>query len=301
MRYHLQTPNAYKIRLNGVSFSLGRKLKWPDNWFSLVHTINLNQYILNNYRGYLFSTGTSYNLNLTQEIARDSRNHNIFPTGGSYIKFTIQATPPYSLLNNVNYAIASDKQRYKFTEYHKWKFESQWFQTITGKLVLKAQAQFGFLGSYNSAVGQSAFERFKLGGDGMQGFDFLQGSELIAMRGYSNNSVVPVGANINNAQTSGSPIFTKYVMELRYPVINSQQATAFVTAFAEGGNTWNKFSDYNPFNVRRSLGIGAKIFLPIFGLLGIDYGYGFDKIPGIPDANKGQFHFSIAQQLGGFN
>ena len=293
--------NAYKIRLNGVSFSLGRKLKWPDNWFSLVHTINLNQYILNNYRGYLFSTGTSYNLNLTQEIARDSRNHNIFPTGGSYIKFTIQATPPYSLLNNVNYAIASDKQRYKFTEYHKWKFESQWFQTITGKLVLKAQAQFGFLGSYNSAVGQSAFERFKLGGDGMQGFDFLQGSELIAMRGYSNNSVVPVGANINNAQTSGSPIFTKYVMELRYPVINSQQATAFVTAFAEGGNTWNKFSDYNPFNVRRSLGIGAKIFLPIFGLLGIDYGYGFDKIPGIPDANKGQFHFSIAQQLGGFN
>ncbi len=294
-------PNAYKIRLNGVSFSLGRKLKWPDNWFSLVHTVNLNQYILNNYQGYLFQTGTSYNLNLTQEIARDSRNHNIFPTGGSYIRFTIQATPPYSLLNNVNYAIASDKQRYRFTEYHKWKFETQWFQTITGKLVLKAQAQFGFLGSYNKAVGQSAFERFKLGGDGMQGFDFLQGSELIAMRGYSNNSVVPVGSNINNAQTSGSPIFNKYVLELRYPVINSQQATAFVTAFAEGGNTWNKFSDFNPFNVRRSLGLGAKIFLPIFGLLGIDYGYGFDKIPGIPDANKGQFHFSIAQQLGGFN
>jgi len=293
--------NPYKIRLNGMSVSLGRKLKWPDNWFSLVHSVNLNQYILDNYPGYLFSTGTSYNLNLTQEIARDSRNHNIFPTGGAYLKFTIQATPPYSLLNNVNYAIASDKQRYRFTEYHKWKFESQWFQTVTGKLVLKAQAQFGFLGSYNSAVGQSAFERFKLGGDGMQGFDFLQGSELIAMRGYSNNSVVPVGANTTIAQNSGSPIFNKYVMELRYPVINSQQATAFVTAFAEAGNTWNKFSDFNPFNVRRSVGVGAKIFLPIFGLLGIDYGYGFDKIPGIPDANKGQFHFSIAQQLGGFN
>lgn len=293
--------NPYKIRLNGMSVSLGRKLKWPDNWFSLVHSVNLNQYILDNYPGYLFSTGTSYNLNLTQEIARDSRNHNIFPTGGAYLKFTVQATPPYSLLNNVNYAIASDKQRYRFTEYHKWKFESQWFQTVTGKLVLKAQAQFGFLGSYNSAVGQSAFERFKLGGDGMQGFDFLQGSELIAMRGYSNNSVVPVGANTTIAQNSGSPIFNKYVMELRYPVINSQQATAFVTAFAEAGNTWNKFSDFNPFNVRRSVGVGAKIFLPIFGLLGIDYGYGFDKIPGIPDANKGQFHFSIAQQLGGFN
>ncbi|RZK52301.1 MAG: outer membrane protein assembly factor BamA, partial [Pedobacter sp.] len=194
-----------------------------------------------------------------------------------------------------------DKQRYKFTEYHKWKFEAQFFETVVGKLVFKGQAQFGFLGQYNSAVGQSAFERFKLGGDGMQGFDFLQGSELIAMRGYSNNSVVPVGANVNIAQSSGSPIFNKYVMELRYPVIASQQATAFLTAFAEGGNTWNKFSDFNPFNIRRSVGIGAKIFLPIFGLLGIDYGYGFDKIPGIPDANKGQFHFSIAQQLGGFN
>ncbi|MFI5450590.1 outer membrane protein assembly factor [Pedobacter sp. UC225_61] len=291
-----------KIRLNGVSISLGRKLKWPDNWFSLVHSVNLNQYILNNYPGYLFSTGTSYNLNLTQEIARDSRNGSqIFPTGGSYIKFTIQATPPYSLLNNVNYKIASDKLRYKFTEYHKWKFEAQWFETLIGKLVFKGQAQFGFLGTYNSAVGESAFERFKLGGDGMQGFDFLQGSELIAMRGYSNNSVIPVGSNPTIAQSSGSPIFNKYVMELRYPVISSQQATAFMTVFAEGGNTWNKFSDFNPFNVRRSVGVGAKIFLPIFGLLGIDYGYGFDKIPGIPDANKGQFHFSIAQQLGGFN
>jgi outer membrane protein insertion porin family len=121
------------------------------------------------------------------------------------------------------------------------------------------------------------------------------------MRGYTNNSVIPIGSNVAQAQSSGSPIFSKYVAEFRYPVINSQQATAFVTAFAEGGNTWNKFSEFNPFNVRRSVGIGAKIFLPIFGLLGIDYGYGFDKIPGISDANKGQFQFSIAQQLGGFN
>ena len=298
-------PDYYGIRLNGMSVSLGRKLKWPDNWFSLVHSLNLNQYILNNYPGYLFNTGESYNFNITQELARDSRNHNIFPTGGSYLRFTIQATPPYSLLNKVNYATASDKQRYKFTEYHKWKAESQWFISV-GKLfskdlVFKGQAQFGFLGSYNSAVGQSAFERFKLGGDGMQGFDFLQGSEIIAMRGYSNNSVIPVGANPTIAQSSGSPIFSKYVMELRYPIINSQQATAFLTVFAEAGNTWDKFRDFNPFNVRRSAGVGAKIFLPIFGLLGIDYGYGFDNIPGIKDANKGQFHFSIAQQLGGFN
>ncbi|MBC7567587.1 MAG: outer membrane protein assembly factor BamA [Pedobacter sp.] len=290
-----------KIRLNGVTVSLGRVLNFPDNYFQLTHSINAQQYILNNYPGYLFSTGTSYNFNLTQEISRDSRNSPIFPTDGSIFRFTIQATPPYSLLNNLNYATASDKQRYKFTEYHKWKFESQWYQRLAGKFVIKAQAQFGFLGLYNQAVGQSAFERFKLGGDGMQGFDFLQGSELIAMRGYANNTVIPVGSNPSIAQNSGSPIFNKYVIELRYPVIATQSATAFVVAFGEGGNTWNKFSDFNPFNIRRSVGVGAKIYLPIFGLLGIDYGYGFDKIPGLPDANKGQFHFSIAQQLGGFN
>eukprot|EP01118_Nematostelium_gracile_P017921 TRINITY_DN77_c0_g4_i4.p1 TRINITY_DN77_c0_g4~~TRINITY_DN77_c0_g4_i4.p1 ORF type:complete len:587 (-),score=118.65 TRINITY_DN77_c0_g4_i4:661-2421(-) len=300
-KYRMSLNENQSIRMNGVTVSLGRRLNWPDNYFQLSHSINAQQYILENYSGFLFATGTSYNFNLTQELSRDSRDSPIFPTGGSYFRFSIQATPPYSLLNNTNYATASDKERYKFTEYHKWKFESQWFQRITGKLVLKAQAQFGFLGSYNSAVGQSPFERFKLGGDGMQGFDFLQGSELIAMRGYSNNSVIPVGANQNTARQSGSPIFNKYVLELRYPVIASQSATAFLVTFAEGGNTWDNFSDFNPFNIRRSVGVGAKIFLPIFGLLGIDYGYGFDKIPGIPDANKGQFHFSIAQQLGGFN
>lgn len=296
-----QDSRYQKIRLNGVTVSVGKRLNFPDNYFQLSYAVNAQQYILNNYPGYLFSTGTSYNFNLTQELSRDSRDSPIFPTGGSYFRFTVQATPPYSLLNDVNYATASDKQRYKFTEYHKWKFESQWFQRVVGKLVVKAQAQFGFLGSYNPAVGQSAFERFKLGGDGMQGFDFLQGSEIIAMRGYSNNSVIPVGSRAEIAQSSGSPIFNKYVVEFRYPVIASQQATAFITTFAEGGNTWDNFRDFNPFNIRRSVGVGAKIFLPIFGLLGIDYGYGFDKIPGIPDANKGQFHFSIAQQLGGFN
>lgn len=299
------TSAASRIRLNGVTVSLGRALTWPDNYFQLTHSVNIQQYILKNYPGYLFSTGTSYNFNLTQELSRDSRNSPIFPTEGSYFKFTIQATPPYSLFNHVNYATASDKEHYKFTEYHKWKFEGQWFEKLAGKFVIKAQAQFGFLGSYNHAVGESAFERFKLGGDGMQGFDFLQGSELITMRGYANNVVIPATATtssqINIAQNSGSPIYSKYVMELRYPVIASQQATAYLIGFAEGGNTWNKFSDYNPFNIRRSAGIGARIFLPIFGMLGIDYGHAFDDIPGMSDKGKQSFTFSIAQQLGGFN
>ncbi|MEJ6979181.1 outer membrane protein assembly factor BamA [Pedobacter sp. P351] len=287
-----------RIRLNGLTFSLGQRLKWPDDWFRINHSINLQQYKLKNYPGFLFNTGTSYNFNLTQEISRNSVDAPIYPTSGSHIRLTVQATPPYSLWNNTNYKTAVDEDRYKFTEYHKWKFEAQWYQRIYGKLVLKTQAQFGFLGQYNSAVGQSAFERFKLGGDGMQGFDFLQGSEVIAMRGYENNSVIPEGSNPNIARNSGSPIFNKYIVEFRYPITTSQQATLFLLTFAEGGNTWNNFKDFNPFNVHRSAGVGARIFLPIFGLLGIDYGWGFDPIPGI-QSSKGQFHFSIAQQLNG--
>jgi outer membrane protein insertion porin family len=291
-----------KIRLNGLTFTLGQRLKWPDDYFQANTSINLQQYKLNNYNQFLFATGTSYNFNLTQELSRSSVDAPIFPTSGSNLKLTIQATPPYSLLNNKNYAVATDKEKYKFTEYHKWKFESQWFQSIYGKLVLKAQAQFGLLGIYNTAVGQSAFERFKLGGDGMQGFDYLQGSEIIAMRGYANNAVIPAGSDPVIARGSGSPIFNKYVLELRHPITASQSATIFVLAFAEGGNTWNSFRDFAPFNVRRAAGFGARVFLPIFGLLGIDYGFAFDKIPGLESNGRQPFTFSISQALnGGFN
>ncbi len=294
--------NQQKIRMNGLTFSLGKRLKWPDDYFQANTSINLQQYLLNNYSGFIFTTGTSYNFNLTQVLSRSSVDAPIFPTSGSNLKLTVQATPPYSLLNNKNYAIVTDKEKYTFTEYHKWKFESQWFQRIYGKLIFKAQAQFGFLGTYNQAVGQSAFERFKLGGDGMQGFDFLQGSEIIAMRGYRNNAVIPSGSNPVIAQGSGSPIFSKYVLELRHPITASQTATIFVLAFAEGGNTWNSFRDFAPFNIRRTAGVGARVFLPIFGLLGIDYGIPFDNIPGVQDNGKQNFTFSISQAInGGFN
>lgn len=295
-------PSLQKIRMNGMTFTLGQRLKWPDDYFQANTSINLQQYILNNYNQFIFSTGKSYNFNLTQELSRSSVDAPIFPTSGSNLKLTIQATPPYSLFNNTNYKTATDKEKYRFTEYHKWKFESQWFQRIYGKLILKAQAQFGILGVYNQAVGQSAFERFKLGGDGMQGFDFLQGSEVIAMRGYANNAVIPAGSNPRIAQGSGSPLFNKYVLELRHPITASQTATVFILAFAEGGNTWNSFKDFAPFNVRRSAGVGARVFLPIFGLLGIDYGFAFDKIPGLDSNGRQPFTFSISQALsGGFN
>ncbi|MEZ2337778.1 outer membrane protein assembly factor BamA [Mucilaginibacter sp. RCC_168] len=302
-QYFAKTDPRYNnLRINGIGVTLGKRLKWPDNYFQLNYSLNVDHYNLDNYTGYLFTNGTSYNIKLTQELSRNSIDVPIFPTQGSNMKLTIQATPPYSLFNNINYKIATPEERYHFVEYYKFKYDAQWFSKLVGKFVLMSQVRFGFLGMYNKDVGPSPFERFKLGGDGMQSYQFLQGSEIIGLRGYQNFSIVPEGSTENDQTNTGSTIYNKYTMELRHPVIASQSATIFLLAFAEGGNVWNSFSQFNPFNVRRSVGVGARIFLPIFGLLGLDYGYGFDKIPGQPDANRGQFHFTISQSLsGGFN
>ncbi len=300
--YDVTNPLYNKLRINGVGVTLGKKLKWPDDLFQLNYSLNFDHYNLDNFTGFLFTNGTSYNIKLTQELTRNSLDQLIFPTSGSNIRLTIQATPPYSAFNNINYRIATQEQRYHFVEYYKFKFDAQNFTRLFGKFVLMEQVRFGFLGQYNSIVGPSPFERFKLGGDGMQSYQFLQGSEIVGLRGYTNFSIVPVGSNYTANNNPGSPIYNKITFELRHPVISGQSATIFLLAFAEGGNTWNNFSQFNPFNVRRSAGIGARIFLPIFGLLGLDYGYGFDAIPGNPSANKGQVSFSISQSItGGFN
>lgn len=300
--YAVTDPNYNNLRINGVAVTLGKKLQWPDNRFQINYSLGFDHYSLDNYPGFIFSNGTAYNLKLTQEITRNSLDAPIFPTSGSNIRLTVQGTPPYSLFNDINYVTATQEQRYHWVEYYKVKFDAQWFMPIVGKFVLMSQVRFGFLGQYNAAVGASPFERFKLGGDGMQSYQFLQGSDIIAMRGYQNFSVIPVGTNYTETNNPGSTLYDKLTLELRHPVITGSSATIFVEAFAEGGNVWNSFNQYNPFNIRRSAGVGARIFLPIFGLLGLDYGYGFDAIPGIPGANKGQFSFSIAQTLsGGFN
>ena len=300
--YAVSNPLYNKLRINGAGVTLGKKLTWPDNYFQLNYSLNVDHYNLDNYTGYLFQNGTSYNIKLTQEITRNSLDQLIFPSQGSNLRLTIQGTPPYSLFNNIDYTIATPQERYHFVEYYKFKYDAQWFQRITGKLVLMTQTRFGFLGEYNSAVGQSPFERFKLGGDGMASYQFLQGSDIVGLRGYQNFSIIPIGTDYNTSTNPGSAIYDKFTFELRHPVIQSSTATIFLLAFAEGGNVWNSFDKFDPFNVRRSTGVGVRIFLPIFGLLGLDYGYGFDKIPGIPSANKGQFSFSISQSLsGGFN
>jgi Outer membrane protein/protective antigen OMA87 len=292
-----------RIWMTGITATLGKRLQWPDNWFQANTSLSFQRYKLQNYGNYfLFDNGTAYNINLTQEFSRNSIDAPIYPTSGSNIKFSVQLTPPYSLFNNIDYKNGSAQERYRWTEYHKWKFDSQWYAKIVGKLVFKAQAQFGFLGKYSSKTEISTFERFKVGGDGMQGFDYLQGSEIVALRGYANGVIIPEGTqNVNVARNSGSPIYTKYQMELRHPVMLNDQATVYVLAFAEAANTWNKFTEYNPFKVRRSAGVGARIFLPIFGMLGIDYGHAFDPIPGLPSSTwKQNFTFSIMQNMGGF-
>ncbi len=294
-----------RIWMTGVTATLGKRLQWPDNYFQVNTSLSFQRYKLQNYGNYfLFSDGTAFNINLTQEISRNSIDAPIYPTSGSHIKFSVSLTPPYSSWNDINYKTDPDNIKYKWTEYHKWKFDSQWYTKIAGKLVLKAQAQFGYLGSYTDKTPTSTFERFKLGGDGMQGFDFLQGSEIIAMRGYANGTIIPQSTGNGYQQiaiNSGSPIYAKYQMELRHPIMLNDQATVFALAFAEAGNTWNKFSEVNPFKVRRSAGVGARIFLPIFGMLGIDYGHAFDPIPGMTTSNwKQSFTFSIMQNMGGF-
>ena len=282
------------ITITGVTVGLGKRLKKPDDFFTIFHEVSYQYYSLNNYGGtFLFANGHANNLSFQESISRNSIDAPIFPRTGSQITLSLQFTPPYSLFNNIDYTTATDAERYKFIEYHKWKFNSSWFTKLVGNLVLNTKIQYGFLGLYNHNLGASPFERFYLGGDGLSGYA-LDGREIIALRGYSNNSLTP--RNTLNAQVGGT-IFDKYTLELRYPVSLNPSATIYLLAFAEGGNSWLKFKEFNPFSAKRSAGMGLRIYLPVFGLLGLDWGYGFDEIPNDPAANKGQFHFSIGQQF----
>ncbi|MBK7430818.1 MAG: outer membrane protein assembly factor BamA [Bacteroidetes bacterium] len=286
--------NRQAIYITGMSVGLGKRLKKPDDFFTNYNEVNYQYYTLDNYVGtFLFNNGHSTNLSFTEAISRNSIDAPIYPRTGSTLTFSLKFTLPYSLFNNVNYATASIAERYKYIEYHKWKFSSSWFTKLAGNLVLNTKIQYGFLGLYNRAVGPAPFERFYVGGDGLSGYA-LDGREIIALRGYTNNSVTPrnaAGAQVNDT------IFDKYTLELRYPLSLNPSATIYLLAFAEGGNSWLTFKDFNPFSSKRSAGGGVRIFLPVFGLLGLDWGYGFDEIPNDPNANEGQFHFTIGQQF----
>jgi outer membrane protein insertion porin family len=288
--------NEQSMKITGVTLGLGRRLKWPDDFFVLSHSISYQQYKLKDYQYYfIFDNGTSNNISLETTLSRNSSGPNpIYPTTGSLFSFSVQLTPPYSLLNNEDYTSMTTDEKYKWIEYHKWKFKASWFSTLFDKLVLNTKAEFGVIGFYNSDVGYSPFETFNVGGDGLSGYD-LYGTEVIGLRGYDSGtsnrgSITPPYPLTGNA-------YNKLTLELRYPFSLSPSATVYGLVFAEGGNAWYELSDVNPFDFYRSAGVGVRIFLPMFGMLGVDWGYGFDDIPWAPSSSKSQFAFVIGQQF----
>jgi outer membrane protein insertion porin family len=297
-------PNRSSMSIIGGSLGLGRRLKWPDNYFNMYTNLNYNYYELINYNAFQFfneSSGFANDLNLSVNVSRNSIDAPIYPKQGSNFVISGQFTPPYSLFNGKDYYTITPEEKYKFIEYQKYKITAEWFTQLTNQkaaegaearnLVLRTKVGYGFLGQYNKAVGYSPFERFYMGGSGISGFQNFVAREIIGLRGYKDNSV---------SSSYGDPLVARYTMELRYPVTLNPQATIFVLGFAEAGNTWANFKSFNPFQVKRSAGFGLRVFLPMFGLLGIDYGWGFDNISG-DNSNgngKGQFHFTIGGTLG---
>ncbi len=289
--------NRATFKINGLTIGLGKRLQWPDDFFTLYQALNLQRYDLDNY-AQIFKVGTgtgsfnvfSYNI----VFGRSSISQPIYPRSGSDFSISLEVTPPYSAFSNKDYTQLGENDRFKWVEFHKWKINTSWYIEPVEKLVLATRLRFGFLGNYNDDIGITPFQRFYLGGDGLSGYNNLDGREIIGMRGYGNETVTPFYYQDKNI---GGNVFTKYTLELRYPLSLNPSATIYALTFVEAGNSWLGFGSFNPFEVKRSAGFGVRVFLPMFGLLGLDWGYGFDEIQGIPGANGSQFHFSINQSI----
>ena len=301
----------------GFNAGLGTRLKWPDNYFVLYNNLSWQTYKLTNWTNsyFAFNDGISHNLSYTISLSRNSTDQQIYPRTGSEFSASLQLTPPYSLFRkytwgydandnrvklpvdsykDVNYDTWTSAERYKWIEYHKWKFNATVYTKLIGDLVLMTRAQFGYLGYYNRAWGYSPFENFQVGGDGMSGY-MTYGAEIISLRGYEDYSLTPrkMTPYSRNLESYAGNVYDKFTVELRYPVVLQPQSTIFVLGFLEGGNCWSDIREFNPFQIKRSAGVGVRVFLPMIGLLGVDWGWGFD------DAVNGgsQFHFVLGQQF----
>ncbi|MDX5347558.1 MAG: BamA/TamA family outer membrane protein, partial [Hymenobacteraceae bacterium] len=278
------------LKINGGSVSFGRRLTWPDDNFTLIHSLSYYNYDIKDYAVFEnFTTGTSNNISLVNTFARNSINSPIYPLRGSSVSLSVNLTPPYSLFRDIDFSTATPAERFKWVEFHKWMFDASWFLKLAGNLVLNARTHYGFIGTYSDKMEQGPFERFRLGGSGLGAGNFLVGTDFIGLRGYDDQSVITAAS-----AERGGVAFNKFVLELRHPVTLNPAATVFGLVFAEAGNNFGSLNVYDPFNLKRSVGVGARVFMPAFGLLGFDYGYGFDNVPG---SKKGQFHFMIGQQL----
>ncbi|AJR03198.1 outer membrane protein assembly factor BamA [Siansivirga zeaxanthinifaciens] len=314
------TGNADKSKsfnITGVTVGLAKRLRVPDDYFTLSQALSFQRYDLNNYNTGLFTFGDGYanNLSYTVGLSRDNTNIDpIYPTGGSRFSVTAKMSLPYSLFDGEDYdqleedrAIADtngdfeevariDQERYKWLEFYKVNFKGEWYTQVAKDLVLRPSVEFGFLGAYNNARGVIPFERFFLGGDGLGNFS-IDGREAIALRGYPNQSIQPINSITGQVSNDGATIYNKFSLELRYPITLKASAKIYALSFLEGGTAYNSFRDYNPFNLKRSAGLGIRIFMPAFGLLGIDFGHGFDPVPGDTVKSGWQTHFIIGQQF----
>lgn len=305
--------NNRSMEVFGAVAQLGFRLKWPDNYFIMYHSLSWQSYNLHNwYSGYfIFDDGLSNNINYTIALSRNSTDQQIYPRVGTDFSLSVSLTPPYSLFRKYSFDAAGNKvsvgswrdvdydywtaqDRYRWVEYHKWKLNCASYIKLAGDLVLMARAQFGYLGYYNRNLGYSPFEGFLVGGDGMSGYN-TYGSEVISLRGYTNYSLTPVQLTAYNSGGTAyaGNVYDKFTLELRYPVVMQPSSTIYVLGFLEGGNCWSDIKYFNPFQMKRSAGVGARVFLPMLGLLGVDWGYGFDD----PTNGKSQFHFVIGQQF----
>jgi outer membrane protein insertion porin family len=319
--------------ITGISAGLSKRLQWPDDYFSISHGVSYQYYDFNNFNNGLFNfgNGSSNSLTYTLGIARSSQGPSrIFPISGSNFNLTAKFTPPYSLFSGKDFKAIRDEieevslelleigpndpaapalgarlealeeERFKLLEFFKIKFKGDWYSRITGKLVLRTNAEFGFLGNYNKDIGDVPFERFFVGGDGLGNFT-LDGRDVIQLRGYENSSLTPFSTNpiTGRLEQDGGTIYNKFSMELRYPFTLKPTASIYGLAFLEAGNSFNNFSEFNPFQLKRSAGMGLRIFMPAFGLLGIDFGYGFDQDnnPNSIGVSGWQTHFIIGQQF----
>lgn len=293
------------LKLDNITVGLGHRLSWPDDYFNLTNSFSYSVYSLRNIDyGIGCSTCTSYSFTLNTTISRWSIDDPNYPTQGSQIQLSATLTPPHSLWRNLDYETVSGEERNKWVEYHKWMFDAKFYQALDRKkkLVVEAKAHLGFIGSYSKKLGIGPFERFYLGGDGLAGgfSSFVLGQDIIGLRGYTNNQITPPYNNLTG-QTAvrGGVVFDKFGMELRYSFVQSQSASIHGFLFVEGGNNWYSYDEFNPFVMYKSAGMGVRLNMPMFGLIGVHWAYGLDPFPLGSDnpVSGSQVHITMGQQI----
>ena len=284
-------PDKY-IKTLGLTVGLGTRLNWPDDYFTLYGQFAYLNYNLSNWNYFALTDGIANNFNISITLQRNSLDQPIYPSKGSDISLSLALTPPYSAWDGIDYENASMQEKYSWIEYYKIKFKSKFFFPLTpdNRLVLMGRAEFGFLGYYNIHK-RSPFETFWVGGDGMSGYSSTYATETVALRGYQNGSLTPY---YDDGGQAGN-IYTRFSMELRYPIVLKESTMVWALVFAEAGNCWRDYKDYNPLDIKKSAGVGLRVYMPMFGLLGIDWAYGFDKVNGVVSGS--QFHFVIGQEF----